>query len=394
VEKSGFLAASEALLLEWWNDFGLRQLEEKSKRVYRATIAHKLIELYWRWGDNGTAFRWALHTQADDMLGKHGTGGGVGKHLLRATFGMSESALEELNRIAEECLKEVEEEWGNDWSQPAGFPEEVVRRFALSEGTGTQVLAKAASFREFPLSQAYFQALLSHVHSGKPAKGKEKGKGDVLENLASYLLTLLPGCVSRRNLLDEDLASESDIVVRNLNQVTNLTAELLGRHFLVECKNWEKRVGVRDVGYFLYRMRLTHARFGIIFSRSGISGGDEGKAARALIRRAFHEDGSDHDLATLAQGKGSFWWMLLEKIEKLRFGRPRGHDRQGELRRIKGIGPRRAYDLAQADITTLAALASADTRGVADALRGVTVKMVEAWQKEASALIGATTEVM
>lgn len=392
--SKGLFAASEALLLELWNDFGLRQLEEKS-RVYRAGIAIMLTELYMLWGDKATAFKWALHTQADDILGEHEAGGGLGKQYLSTIFGMSESALEELDHIATECLKEVKQTGDNDWAKPAGFAEEVVRRFAQREVIGTHLLAEAASFREFPLSPAYFQALSECVHLAETPQEK----GGALEDLAFYLLALLPGCGPRRNVLDEDLASESDIVVRNLNQVANLTAELLGRHFLVECKNWEKRVGVRDVGYFLYRMRLTHARFGIIFSKSGISGGDEGKAARALIRRAFHEDGSvcvvvdDRDLANLAQGKGSFWWMLLEKIEKLRFGRPRGDGGQSELRRIRGIGSKRADDLAQAGITTLAALASADTRGVADALHGVTVKKVETWQKEAGALVDATAEV-
>jgi hypothetical protein len=328
LEHNGLLAASEALLLEWWNDFGLRQLEEKNRRVHRATIALKLTELYWRWDDRGTAFRWVLHTQADDMLGKHGAGGGWGKHQLRVTFGMSESALEELNHIAGECLKEVEQIGCNDWSQPAGFSEEVVRRFGKRGVTGTHVLAEATSFRGFPLSQAYFQTLLNRVHSGKAVKGKETEKGKTLEDLAFYLLTLLPGCVPRCNVRDEDRASEADIVVRNLIQVANLTAELLGRYFLVECKNWEEPIGSPEVGYFLYRMRLTHARFGIIFSRGGISGGEDETFARALIRRAFHEDGNvcvvvdDKDLGKL-QGKDAFWWMLLEKIESLRFGTPK-----------------------------------------------------------------------
>lgn len=324
LENNGLFPASETLLLEWWNDLGLRQLEEKG-RVYRAIIAFTLTNLYLRWGDTGTAFRWALHTQADDILGRHVAGGGEGMHQLRTTFGMSESDFGKLNHIAEECLKEVEQKWGNDWLQPAGFPEEVIRRFAQREVTGAQVLAQAASFRGFPLSRAYFQVLLNLVHSAEAAKEK----GDALENLAFYLLALLPGCVPRCNLLDEDQASEADIVVRNLNQVANLTAEILGRHFLVECKNWEKPVGSPDVGYFLYRMRLTHAKFGIIFSKGGISGGEDEKFARALIRRAFHEDGSvcvvvdNEDLINLAQGKNTFWWMLLEGVEVLRFGKPK-----------------------------------------------------------------------
>lgn len=325
LENNGLFPASETLLLEWWNDFGLRQQEGK-ERVYRAVIAFKLTGLYLHWGDKGAALRWALHTQADDILGQHGARGGAGKHQLRTIFGMSKSALEELNHIAEECRKEVEQKWGNDWSQPVGFPEEVIRRFALGEVMGAHLLAEAASMREFPLSPAYFQVLLDRVHS--PTVNAQE-KGDALEDLAFYLFLLLPGCVPRRNLLDEDLAFESDIVVRNLNQVANLTAELLGRHFLVECKNWEKSVGVRDVGYFLYRMRLTHARFGIIFSKGGISGGSDEKAACALIRRAFHEDGSvcvvvdNEDLINLAQGKNTFWWMLLEGVEVLRFGKPK-----------------------------------------------------------------------
>src|SRR5437016_6526379 len=43
--KNGFIWAAEQLLFEWWNDFGLRQLEEK-KHIYRAFIAFTLMMMY------------------------------------------------------------------------------------------------------------------------------------------------------------------------------------------------------------------------------------------------------------------------------------------------------------------------------------------------------------
>jgi len=146
-------------------------------------------------------------------------------------------------------------------------------------------------------------------------------------------------------------------------------------------------------------MRLTHSRFGVIFVPSEITGRNKGLAAYELIRMAFHEDGSicviltQADLDALLEGKTTFWSMLLEKIEHVRFGKPK-HSRsaQSKLRRINGIGPKRAEKLEKAGITTLAALASADAMRVADALPGVKVKMAKAWQEEVGTLMGSDTE--
>lgn len=384
LEETGLLAASEALLLEWWDDFGLRQYQEK-ERVYRAIIGYKLTGLYLRWGDTGAALRWALLTHADDMLGDPSFMGGGARSQLRTIFGVSRSDLEELDQVAMDCLSEVRQIHDNDWSQPAGFPEEVVRRFVLTEGRGAHLLAEAASFREFHLSPPYFRALLELVHSAESFRDK----GESLEDFAFALFLLLPGCVPRRNVLDIDLAFESDIVVRNLDRSANLTAELLGRHFLVECKNWRKPIGVSEVGYFLYRMRLTHAQFGIIFSETGVSGKGDERAARALIRRAFHEDGSvcivvdSSDLTELVEGGRSFWWMILEGIENLRFGGSRGQRDQNDLTCINGIGAKRAEKMARIGISSLEELVDADPARVGDALPRVTSEMVQTWQEEA-----------
>lgn len=53
---------------------------------------------------------------------------------------------------------------------------------------------------------------------------------------------------------------------------------------------------------------------------------DEEQAARSLIRRAFHEDGSvcvvidRNDLQGIADGAISFYWLLHSRYEEFRFG--------------------------------------------------------------------------
>ena len=77
-------------------------------------------------------------------------------------------------------------------------------------------------------------------------------------------------------------------------------------------------------------MRLTHAKFGVIFAPKGITGkDDEDKNARALVRRAFHQDGNTcvvidgRDLDRLVTENRSFYWLLIDKYEEFRFGKPR-----------------------------------------------------------------------
>jgi hypothetical protein len=326
---NGFSFAAESLLIGAWNKFGQIQFNERN-RIYRAGIAQYLVKLYLHLGDRGAALRWALHTQADDMLGEHSTGGGAGRQTLLTILRMSSQALAEFNDIAARNLELVRSESGNDWSCPPAFAEDVVRRFALEKRKFADLFAVETSLNEFPLSPAYFSSLYNRVNSEHP---NTTSQGKALEDLASYIFLLIPGWVPRQNVLDELEAYETDLVIRNLNTAGNLTAELLGRHFIVECKNSRRAVGVPDVGYFLYRMRLTHSRFGIIFATNDISGAarrdTEDWRAYQLVRKSFHEDGSvcivvnNGDLNQLSEGETTGWSLILERIERMRFGNPR-----------------------------------------------------------------------
>lgn len=331
--RNGYMAAADSLLIEWWNKLGDRQFLEE-QRVYRAKISFKLAELYLRRNDRGAAFWWALHTQADDMLGEHPEGGGSGKLQLRTILGMSEEALVGFNKIATRNVSSLKDSTVT-WAQPLGFAEDVVLQFALENPKFASLLAQDTSVLEFPLSSAYFKALLAVVNASYSNK-ETTAKGKSLERLAAYLFLLMPGWIPHLNIEDEDQAFESDIVVHNFMQPSNLAAEVLGRDFLVECKNWKNSVGVSSVGYFLHRMHLTHAKFGIIFALHETSGGSAPKelnnerAALKLRYKSFHEDGSicivvsESDLADLADGKVTFWQLLFNKIEQVRFGVQKG----------------------------------------------------------------------
>jgi hypothetical protein len=321
--RMGFIDGAENILLDWWEDFGLRQVNQE-KRIYRAIIALWLADVHLQAGNRGTAFRWLLHTQADDAFDEHN---GAGTDRLKANFDISDDDLNKLNSLAK-SYRDKTNYLGKQWLTPTVFPEEIVRKFI--ENDTNFLMTRLTSSQPFPLSKSYFTALMKYADEILEGNNS-RAKGQILEDIAAYLLLLLPGYVPRRNLLDQDLVGETDVLVTNLNQTPDITIDLLGRHFLVECKNCAQRVGVRDVGYFLYRMKLAHVQFGIIFSNEGITGDrKKEKAARALVRRAFHEDKSlcviidRKDLDELAnQEKPSFWAMLLRKIEEFRFGKPK-----------------------------------------------------------------------
>jgi hypothetical protein len=73
-------------------------------------------------------------------------------------------------------------------------------------------------------------------------------------------------------------------------------------------------------------MQLAHAKLGIILSQKGETGDNEWEHAKLLIQKTFHETGNmcivfDYgDIEKLITGEKTFWGMLFNKVEGLRFG--------------------------------------------------------------------------
>lgn len=318
LRQNDWLPPARQLLLTLWNQLGETQAK-LGRRISRAIIGQSLTELEHDAKRAANCFRWALLTHAECALDGEGREGAFSEHWLDA-LGVLPAEREVIERIAKKC-KSTAKKVG--WRGPSAISEEVLR-LCCEDPIGIGLLTRFTTQDEFPLSVSYLRLLIAAVRSARA--NDEKGKS--LENLACYLFLLFSGCIPRRNLKDVAGAAEYDVVVFNYSSDGNAFASRFGRQFLIECKNWNKKVSVRDVGYFLERMHLTNCHFGVMLSRNGVTGRQrEESNARSLIRRAFHQDNaiclvvSLEDIEHLCdQTFPSVTSLLVDLANRLQFG--------------------------------------------------------------------------
>ena len=110
-----------------------------------------------------------------------------------------------------------------------------------------------------------------------------KRKGETLEILTSYLLGSLEGiiieCCDQRTDCEE-----IDIVLWN-NQTDNVL-RIWDAIILVECKNWQSKVGASDVDLFISKLRRRKLQHGILVARNGVTGTLH-KDAKEIITEAL-----------------------------------------------------------------------------------------------------------
>ena len=161
------------------------------------------------------------------------------------------------------------------------------------------------------VTPAYVTSLLSKLG---------EGGGLALERLAHYVLSAIPGCRAYMRQLSH--STDYDVVCGMEGVHRDFRADL-GRYFLCECKDWKDPANFSAFAKFCRVLDSAKCRFGILFSKSGLSGTATTTNAFREQLKVFQDRGmvivviDQQDLQQVAE-RANFITMLRSKYEEVR----------------------------------------------------------------------------
>jgi hypothetical protein len=114
------------------------------------------------------------------------------------------------------------------------------------------------------------------------------GTGQEMERLTAYLMSCMPGCRVRRR--QRTPSTDYDLVCAMEGFDIDFRSEL-GRYFVCECKDWSRPADFSAMAKFCRVLDSTKARFGILFSRNGITGTGRMSDAEREQLKVFQDRG-------------------------------------------------------------------------------------------------------
>ena len=188
------------------------------------------------------------------------------------------------------------------------YPEWIVQELDQNWMTEFPSPKEAAVYISNPL---YVKHMISNLGDGS---------GKRVEQLAGYILSCMPGC--RTNLRQRSKSTDYDIVCSMEGFEVDFRSEM-GRYFVSECKDWSKPADFTTMAKFCRVLDSTKSRFGILFSKQGITGTGKTTDAEREQLKVFQDRGmvivviNQSDLEFVAGG-GNFINLLRRKYEKIR----------------------------------------------------------------------------
>jgi hypothetical protein len=180
----------------------------------------------------------------------------------------------------------------------------------------------AAELNIFAVNRVFASHILTNITDrAEPVDGKH------LETLAGYLLGCIPGFEVVMNIVTGE--SQVDALIRNRGPRYDFREDL-GTYFPVECKDWSKPIGSKEVGWFVNRLLTQECKAGILFSSRGITGdraaetGEDVRYAALTLLKAYHRAGrivivlSAQDFQAASRGE-NFVRLLQTAYEEVRF---------------------------------------------------------------------------
>jgi hypothetical protein len=282
--------------------------EVNGKRVHKATPLVRIADEHSRLRHPVMAKRYMMLTLCEDALSLAGSipAETTGTYFrLVWHYGLSDRQLK----------KYASRAWAawNSQQEESRFPEWVLQELGQEWMTEYPSPEEAATY---VANNTYIRWLLSRMGSGD---------GLALERVAHYVLSCVPGF--RARMRTRSKSTDYDVICASEGPVLDFRSEL-GRYFLCECKDWDKPADVTAVVKFAGVLRSAKCRFGMIFSKYGITGEDkQAHAERELLKIFQHDDLtilviSQSDIKQLAAG-ANFLVHLRTKYEQTRLDLPK-----------------------------------------------------------------------
>ena len=174
---------------------------------------------------------------------------------------------------------------------------------------------------EIPSAEESIYYVINHDYCKFLIKGLGKSKGKNLELVAQYLLSCIPGFLPRRRALAA--STDYDVLCTVQGNYVDFRSDI-GKYFIVECKDWNKPIGVSIVYKFYRVLKSVKSNFGILFSTKGNSGSNEFKDSHREIIKIFQSDGiviiviSFDDIEKIINGENLIT-LLRNMYENIRF---------------------------------------------------------------------------
>ena len=114
-------------------------------------------------------------------------------------------------------------------------------------------------------------------------------RGKPLEELACYIFKNIPGIeILAKNQHDKYHSYEIDLVL--WNDQDRKGVYFLPSRVIIECKNWKAPVNVKELSWFIQKVKSNGLSLGILVAQTGISGSESGGAyAYHVLEKALSE---------------------------------------------------------------------------------------------------------
>jgi hypothetical protein len=261
----------EALLVYWEHYLAVLSSQiSTNRRLHKGLVLVRLSDCFRMLGFPVHEKRYLMLTLCEDAITSSGNVAKTTGIYPRLVWGgLSESSLK---RYAKEFF-----DLSAEHPAEALFPEALLQRLDDDWLTEFPSGREVSFFRINPL---YVRHRLDRLGDGT---------GKTLELLAQYLMSCMPGCRTRARLLSG--STDYDVVCAMEGFDLDFRSEF-GRHFVCECKDWDKPADFSVMAKFGRILESTKSKFGILFSKDGITGTGKMKDAKLEQLKYFQQTGN------------------------------------------------------------------------------------------------------